>query len=82
MPRKQAPADLALEARTALGLTQRAFARRLDTRAATVADWERGSKAPTQAALALFRMILAKPETFLELHQDPDAPAPNRKRRA
>lgn len=49
-------------ARTALGLSQPAFARLIRTPVATVRDWEQGRFAPPGSALLVARIALEHPE--------------------
>jgi putative transcriptional regulator len=49
------------------GLTQAAFAARIETPLATLRDWEQGRFVPPGGVLCLFRLILKHPELFQEL---------------
>lgn len=54
-------------ARAKTGLTQQAFADRIDTPVATLRDWEQGRFAPPGGVLCLMRLILSHPELLREL---------------
>ena len=54
-------------ARTKAGLSQQAFARRIDTPVATLRDWEQGRFAPPGGVLCLLRLISSHPELAQEL---------------
>lgn len=54
-------------ARRACGLTQEAFAARINTPVATLRDWEQGRFAPPGGVLCLLRLIIAHPELTDEL---------------
>ena len=59
------PAQLVLrEARSALGLSQPAFARLLQTPVGTVRDWEQGRFAPPGSALLVARLAIEHPEVL------------------
>jgi putative transcriptional regulator len=63
--RTYTPAQLALrEARTALGLSQPAFAALLQTPVGTVRDWEQGRFPPPGAALLVARLAVEHPEVL------------------
>ncbi|AVR87316.1 helix-turn-helix domain-containing protein [Thauera aromatica] len=62
------PAQMLLrQARQASGLTQQAFAERIDTPVATLRDWEQGRFAPPGGVLCLLRLIVRHPELAQEL---------------
>lgn len=54
-------------ARTKAGLSQQAFADRIDTPVATLRDWEQGRFAPPGGVLCLLRLISNHPELAREL---------------
>ncbi len=54
-------------ARAKAGLSQQAFADRIDTPVATLRDWEQGRFAPPGGVLCLLRLISSRPELVLEL---------------
>jgi putative transcriptional regulator len=54
-------------ARTKAGLSQQAFAQRIDTPVATLRDWEQGRFAPPGGVLCLLRLISNHPELAQEL---------------
>lgn len=54
-------------ARTKAGLSQQAFADRIDTPVATLRDWEQGRFAPPGGVLCLLRLINNHPELAREL---------------
>lgn len=58
---------LVRQAREAAGMTQQAFARRIDTPLATLRDWEQGRFPPPGGVLCLLRLIVRKPELAGEL---------------
>jgi len=58
---------LVRQARELTGLTQAAFAARIDTPVATVRDWEQGRFAPSGAVTCLLRLIISHPELTSEL---------------
>jgi len=58
---------LVRQARELTGLTQAAFAARIDTPVATVRDWEQGRFAPSGAVTCLLRLIISHPELTREL---------------
>ena len=58
---------LVRRARETSGLTQAAFAERIDTPVATLRDWEQGRFAPPGGVLCLFRLMLRHPELSQEL---------------
>ncbi len=58
---------LVRQARERSGLTQAAFAERIDTPVATLRDWEQGRFAPPGGVLCLLRLISAHPELTREL---------------
>lgn len=58
---------LVRQARERSGLTQAAFAKRIDTPVATLRDWEQGRFTPPGGVLCLLRLILAHPELVHEL---------------
>ena len=55
------------QARTKAGLTQLEFAKRIDTPAATLRDWEQGRFAPPGGVVCLLRLIIKHPELSREL---------------
>lgn len=55
------------QARAKAGLTQLEFAKRIDTPAATLRDWEQGRFAPPGGVLCLLRLIIKHPELSQEL---------------
>ena len=55
------------QARAKTGLTQIEFAKRIDTPAATLRDWEQGRFAPPGVAVCLSRLIVNHPELWQEL---------------
>ena len=55
------------QAREKAGLTQSAFAERIETPVATLRDWEQGRFVPPGSALCLMRIIAAHPELTREL---------------
>ncbi len=59
---------LVRQARDKLGLTQAAFAERINTPVATLRDWEQGRFAPPGGVLCLLHLILKHPELFQELN--------------
>ena len=59
----------AAEARSAVGLSQQAFARLLGVSARTLQDWEQGRREPTGAARTLLRLAVSHPEVVLELNE-------------
>lgn len=54
-------------AREKSGLTQAAFAQRIDTPVATLRDWEQGRFTPPGGVLCLLRLIVKRPELSDEL---------------
>ena len=54
-------------ARSKAGLSQQAFADRIDTPVATLRDWEQGRFAPPGGVLCLLRLISNRPELLQEL---------------
>ncbi|WP_272645672.1 helix-turn-helix domain-containing protein [Paucibacter sp. XJ19-41] len=58
---------LVRQAREKSGLTQAAFAERIDTPVATLRDWEQGRFAPPGAVACLMRLIVNHPELSGEL---------------
>ncbi|WP_412479901.1 helix-turn-helix domain-containing protein [Azonexus sp. IMCC34839] len=58
---------LVRQAREKSGLTQAAFAERIDTPVATLRDWEQGRFAPPGGVLCLLRLIVKHPELSKEL---------------
>lgn len=58
---------LVRQARERSGLTQLAFAKRINTPVATLRDWEQGRFAPPGGVLCLLRLISAHPELMREL---------------
>lgn len=55
------------QARAKAGLTQLEFAKRIDTPAATLRDWEQGRFAPPGGVVCLLRLIIKYPELSREL---------------
>ncbi|MAF03224.1 MULTISPECIES: helix-turn-helix domain-containing protein [Herbaspirillum] len=55
------------QAREKSGLTQAAFAERIETPVATLRDWEQGRFAPPGGVLCLLRLIIKHPELSEEL---------------
>ena len=58
---------LVRQARQMSGLTQAAFAERIETPVATLRDWEQGRFAPPGGVLCLLRLIIKHPELSNEL---------------
>lgn len=58
---------LVRQAREKSGLTQAAFAERIDTPVATLRDWEQGRFTPPGAVACLLRLIVKHPELTREL---------------
>ena len=58
---------LVRQAREKSGLTQAAFAERIETAVATLRDWEQGRFAPPGGVLCLLRLIIKHPELSNEL---------------
>ena len=58
---------LVRQARAKVGLSQQAFAERIDTPVATLRDWEQGRFAPPGGVLCLLRLINNHPELAHEL---------------
>lgn len=58
---------LVRQAREKSGLTQAAFALRIETPVATLRDWEQGRFAPPVGVLCLLRLIIKHPELSQEL---------------
>ncbi|HEY0955332.1 MAG TPA: helix-turn-helix domain-containing protein [Roseateles sp.] len=58
---------LVRQARERSGLTQAAFAERIDTPVATLRDWEQGRFSPPGAVACLMRLIVNHPELAEEL---------------
>ena len=66
--RTTTPAQILVRtARTKAGLSQQAFAQRIDTPVATLRDWEQGRFAPPGGVLCLLRLISRHPELTQEL---------------
>jgi putative transcriptional regulator len=57
------PASFVREVRTRCGLTQAAFAQRIEVPVETVRNWEQGKRAPRGPARALLKLIATSPET-------------------
>ena len=55
------------QAREKSGLTQAAFAERIETPVATLRDWEQGRFTPPGGVLCLLRLIIKHPELSKEL---------------
>ena len=58
---------LVRQARAKSGLTQAAFAERIETPVATLRDWEQGRFVPPGGVLCLLRLIIKHPELSKEL---------------
>lgn len=58
---------LVRQAREKSGLTQSAFADRIETPVATLRDWEQGRFAPPGGVLCLLRLLVKHPELSKEL---------------
>lgn len=58
---------LVRQAREATGLTQQAFAERIDTPLATLRNWEQGCFPPPGGVLCLLRLIVRRPYLVGEL---------------
>ena len=58
---------LVRQAREKSGLTQVAFAERIDTPVATLRDWEQGRFTPPGVVVCLLRLIVKHPELSQEL---------------
>ena len=58
---------LVRQAREKSGLTQAAFAERIETPVATLRDWEQGRFVPPGGVLCLLRLIIKHPELSREL---------------
>ncbi len=58
---------LVRQARAKAGLTQAAFAKRIETPVATLRDWEQGRFAPPGGVVCLLRLIVKHPELSREL---------------
>ena len=58
---------LVRQAREKSGMTQAAFAERIDTPVATLRDWEQGRFTPPGAVACLLRLIVKHPELTREL---------------
>ena len=58
---------LVRQAREKSGLTQSAFARRIETPVATLRDWEQGRFAPSGAVLCLLWLIIKHPKLSQDL---------------
>lgn len=62
-----APAEVDVKAiRTALGLSQEAFARRFGLSAAAIRDWEQRRRQPDPAARVLLLVIAHNPDAVVE----------------
>lgn len=61
---------LVRQAREKSGLTQAAFAQRIETPVATLRDWEQGRFTPPGGVLCLLRLIVKHPELSHELVSD------------
>lgn len=59
---------LVRQAREKSGLTQAAFAARIETPVATLRDWEQGRFAPPGGVQCLLRLIIKHPELSQELN--------------
>jgi putative transcriptional regulator len=65
----QDAAQFARQVRKRLGLSQAAFAQRIDVSLQTIRNWEQGKRSPTGAAKALLRVLDKAPElALLALH--------------
>lgn len=58
-------AQFARQVRKRLGLSQAAFAHRIDVSLETIRNWEQGKRSPTGPAKALLRMLDKAPELAL-----------------
>ena len=58
---------LVRQAREKSGMTQSAFAERIETPVATLRDWEQGRFSPPGGVLCLLRLIIKHPELSNEL---------------
>ena len=58
---------LVRQARDKSGLTQSAFAERIETPVATLRDWEQGRFTPPGGVLCLLRLLIKHPELSQEL---------------
>jgi putative transcriptional regulator len=58
---------VASSARTAVGLSQSAFAALLGVSVRTLQDWEQGRREPTGAARTLLRVAVTHPEVLRDL---------------
>ncbi len=56
------PASFVREVRARCGLTQAAFAQRIEVPIETVRNWEQGKRSPRGPARALFKLIDTAPE--------------------
>lgn len=63
-------AMLARRARSATGLTQRAFADRYGIPAASLRDWEQGRRVPDSATQSYLRVIARMPEAIAKALRD------------
>ena len=61
------------QARVKTGLTQIEFAKRIETPAATLRDWEQGRFTPPGGVLCLLRLIVKHPELSQELRAEPSS---------
>ena len=62
-------AQFARRVRKRLGLSQAAFAQRINVSLKTIRNWEQGKRSPTGAAKALLRVLDKAPElALLALH--------------
>lgn len=65
----QDAAQFARQVRKRLGLSQAAFAQRINVSLQTIRNWEQGKRSPTGAAKALLRVLDKAPElALLALH--------------
>lgn len=64
---KQDAAQFARQVRKRVGLSQAAFAQRIDVSLETIRNWEQGKRSPTGAAKALLRVLDKAPELALQV---------------
>lgn len=62
----QEAAQFARQVRKRLGLSQAAFAQRIEVPVETIRNWEQGKRRPTGAAKALLRLLDKAPELALQ----------------
>jgi putative transcriptional regulator len=63
----QDAAQFARQVRQRMGLSQAAFAQRIDVSLETIRNWEQGKRRPTGAAKALLRLLDKAPELALQV---------------